>query len=179
MLSGDSRMEIKCNCPISNNPWLVWNAGFREGCVCCFLWYTEGFWYNPSSCIHAKVTAHRTKQIYPTLGSYLTNREEQVLINGATSDSLPVISGVPQGLVLGPLLFLIYIDGITSTLLSNGSKMTLYADDMLLYRHIETPQDPDYQKLQNDINSIVEWVYICFNVSKCKSMLISRKRNPL
>ena len=57
--------------------------------------------------------------------------------------------------------------------------MTLYADDMLLYRCIETPQD--YQKLQNDINSIVEWIsvnHLHFNVSKCKSMLISRKRNP-
>jgi len=59
-------------------------------------------------------------------------------------------------------------------------EMTLYADDMSLYRCIETPQD--YQKLQNDINYIVEWIsvnHLCFNVTKCKSMLISRKRNPL
>jgi len=58
--------------------------------------------------------------------------------------------------------------------------MTLYADDMSLYRCIETPQD--YQKLQNDINYIVEWIsvnHLRFNVTKCKSMLISRKRNPL
>ena len=73
-----------------------------------------------------------------------------------------------------------YIDGVTSTPLSDGSKMTLYADGMLLYRHIETPQG--YQKLQNGINSIVEWIsvnHLHFKVSKCKSMLISRKRNPL
>ena len=79
-----------------------------------------------------------------------------MLVNGATSETLPVISGVHQGSVLGPLLLLIYIDGVTSTPLSDGSKMTLYADDMLLYRYIETPQD--HQMLQDDINSISEWV---------------------
>ena len=112
--------------------------------------------------------------------SYLTNREQKVLVNGATSNSLPVISGVPQGSVLGPLLFLIYIDGVTSAPLSDGSKMTLYADDMLLYRQVESPQD--YQKLQDDIHSISEWVsanHLHLNVSKCKTMLISRKRTGL
>ena len=97
--------------------------------------------------------------------SYLTNREQKVLVNGATSNSLPVISGVPQGSVLGPLLFL--IDGVTSASLSDGSKMTLYADDMLLYRQVESPQD--YQKLQDDIHSISEWVSANhhLNVSLC------------
>ena len=58
--------------------------------------------------------------------------------------------------------------------------MTLYADDMLLYRQVESPQD--YQKLQDDIHSILEWVsanHLHLNVSKCKTMLISRKRTRL
>ena len=58
--------------------------------------------------------------------------------------------------------------------------MTLYADDMLLYRQIESPQD--YQKLQDDIHSISEWVsanHLHLNVRKCKTMLISRKRTRL
>ena len=58
--------------------------------------------------------------------------------------------------------------------------MTLYADDMLLYRQVESPQD--YQKLQDDIHSISEWVsanHLHLNVSKCKSMVISRKRTRL
>ncbi len=56
-----------------------------------------------------------------------------MVINGATSRPSHVLSGVPQGSLLGPLLFLIYIDDISSTNLSTGSSLVLYADDILLY----------------------------------------------
>ena len=77
---------------------------------------------------------------------------------------LPVLSGVPQGSVIGPLLFLIYIIGINDLPLPEGSKVALYADDMLLYRPICCPQD--YVDLQNDIGTITSWVranYLSFN----------------
>ena len=87
-------------------------------------------------------------------------------MNGETSDPVKVIiSGVPQGSVLGPLLFLIYIDDITSLQLSEGTKVSLYADDMLLYKPISS--DNDYVKLQHDITSLVkeEW-----NAIQCNQM---------
>ena len=65
--------------------------------------------------------------------SYLSDRKQQVVVGGSSSNTLPVLSGVPQGSVLGPLLFLLYINGITSITLSSNSHLTLYADDMLLY----------------------------------------------
>ena len=55
-----------------------------------------------------------------------------MIVNGKTSDPVQVISGVPQGSGLGPLLFFIYIDDITSVQLSEGTKLFPYADDMLL-----------------------------------------------
>ncbi len=112
--------------------------------------------------------------------SYLTERQQRVVVGGEFSNNIPVLSGLPQGSVLGPLLFLIYtlmID-ITELQLSCGSVLNLYADDMLLYKAINS--DSDYQSLQNDVNRIQEWVtanHLSLNSSKCKWMLVTRKRN--
>ena len=114
------------------------------------------------------------------LCSYLTNRQQKVVVGGEESGTIPVISGVPQGSVLGPLLFLIYIDGVTRIPLSEGSKLVLYADDMLLYRRISSPED--FNILQNDVDAVNNWVnanHLCFNTTKCKYMLITRKKRPL
>ena len=62
-------------------------------------------------------------------------------MNGETSDPLPGLSRVPQGSVIGPLLFLIYVDGIKATSLSAESDLTLFADNMLLYRPITSIAD--------------------------------------
>ena len=61
---------------------------------------------------------------------YLCNRSQYVVVNGESSTSAPVVSGVPQGSMLGPLFFLIYINDIMEVCLSDGC-MLLYADDIL------------------------------------------------
>ena len=65
---------------------------------------------------------------------------------------MPVISGVSQGSVLGPLLFLIYINNVNDLILSPGSKLVLYADDILLYRPIVSKND--YTLLQRDVDAL-------------------------
>ena len=110
--------------------------------------------------------------------NYLADRHQFVVYGGASSDTTPVVSGVPQGSILGPLLFLIYIDDICKVRLSPGSKLVLYADDILLFRNISCPND--YHLLQADIDMLGSWTTqnkMTFNVTKCKAMHISRKRN--
>ena len=88
-----------------------------------------------------------------------------------------MISGVPQGSVLGPLLFLIYVSDINSVVLSRDSKLALYVDDILLYRVIQSNED--YTALQGDVDALSSWSaskLLAFNPTKCKSVLLSHKR---
>ena len=96
---------------------------------------------------------------------YLLNRKQYVVVQGESSTNTSVVSGVPQGSVLGPLLFLSYISSISQLPLSNGAQMTLYADYLLLIKPIKVAND--YILLQQDITT------------KCKYILGSRKRQPL
>ena len=76
--------------------------------------------------------------------SYLTNRKQHVVVGGESLQD--------QGSVLGPLLFLVYIDDVSNILLSDGSILNLYADDMLLYKSMKSFED--YSHLQLDIGCI-------------------------
>ena len=119
-------------------------------------------------------------QIISWVRNYLTDRKQRVVVGGSSSPEVPVISGVPQGSVLGPLLFLIYIDDVSSVTMTEGSVLNLFADDMLLYKPINTIED--LRQLQLDIDKLNQWVgcnHLQLNPSKCKSMLISRKRRGL
>ena len=80
------------------------------------------------------------------INNYLANRHKGITVNGATSESTHEISGVPQGSILGPLLFLIYIVKVTLSA-AEGSKPVLYAND-ILYHSICTNED--YSALQRD-----------------------------
>ena len=83
--------------------------------------------------------------------SFLTNRTQQVLLEGNMSSSINVTSGVPQGNVLGPLLFLIYINDLPDYI-QNNSTVKLFADDTIIYHPINNQQDSI--ALQEDLHSL-------------------------
>ena len=99
--------------------------------------------------------------------NYLSNRQQYIGVNGKTSTTSQVMSGVPQGSVLGPLLFLMYINDITSVELNDGN-LLLYADDILLYHPIYCLDD--YVHLQQNIDKLYMWSEVNllqFNPAKC------------
>jgi len=98
------------------------------------------------------------------------------VVEGETSTSIPVESGVPQGSVLGPSLFLFYIndmpEGVKST-------VRLFADDTIVY--VTISNDTDAANLQNDLDKLAEWEekwLMKFHLEKCNVLSISKKRNP-
>lgn len=103
---------------------------------------------------------------------YLSNRKHYVSIDGESSPLLPVISGVPQGSVLGPLLFIIYINDIPERILHSSIRM--FADDCKLLKCISSFYD--HLLLQEDLNSIVRWCdewRLKLNASKCVALEFS------
>ena len=96
---------------------------------------------------------------------YLSNRSQSVVVNGVQSNPLTVISGIPQGSVLGPLLFLAYIESVASSV--HHSKVIMYADGIVLYRIIKN--NSDFSLLQEDVTSIryQQSPYSEFSVTYC------------
>ena len=106
---------------------------------------------------------------------FLTERTQSVALEGASSMPCRVTSGVPQGTVLGSLLFLLYVNDLP---LCISSSIRLFADDCLLYRTINDSNDS--LSLQNDLNALSKWErdwQMTFNVGKCHTMCISTGRH--
>ena len=106
------------------------------------------------------------------LRHFLVVHKQRVVIRGSCSDWSYVTSGAPQGTILGPLLFLLYINDITECI---SSTVKLYADDTKIYREINDPII-DCQLLQDDLNNLSDWArkwQLRFNADKCESMRIA------
>lgn len=110
---------------------------------------------------------------------YLKNRIQYVEIGDQRSGCLPVASGVPQGSVLGPLLFLLYINDIVSVVCSSV-QIRLFADDCVLYNEITCPENQ--HDLNHSLFNVFQWCNrwgMALNLDKTVCMRITRKKNPL
>ena len=110
-----------------------------------------------------------TDNVWHWIRAYLINRVQCVSIHGAVSDLLPVTSGVPQGSILGPLLFLIFVNDLPINV--TPSRVLLFADDVKIAFPISCLDNCN--QLQGDITKLLEWSNLWelqFNEKKCRVM---------
>jgi len=111
------------------------------------------------------------------ISDFLTSRTMKVGLRGSFSALLDVLSGVPQGSMIGLLLFLLYVNDIPDWILSS---MQMFADDTKLWRVIRSKMDIDL--LQEDLNSLARWCtkyLLALNPQKCKIMHIGHRNDSV
>ena len=136
-----------------------------------FLDYSKAFDSVPHHRLISKLEAFGVRgNLSLWLSNFLSNRFQRVVLNGHLSSWAQVVSGVPQGSVLGPLLFILYVNDIPDLIESN---VRMFADDTKIYSVIQSFDD--HLRLQSDVDRLLQWSHtwlLRFNIAKCKLMRI-------
>ena len=141
-----------------------------------YLDFSKAFDTVPHKRLLTKLEGYGVKgKVLNWIKDFLTGRTQYVSINNAVSDELPVTSGVPQGSVLGPTLFIYYINDLPEV---TNVPTKIFADDTKSFNEIKTIDDSFH--LQNAIDNMVNWTddwMLYFNNTKCKVLHVG-KNNP-
>ena len=140
--------------------------------------FKKAFDMVPHKRLLGKLESHGVNgKILNWIQEFLVGRSQYVAVNGEKSSSGSVLSGIPQGTVLGPLLFVIYINDILENITSEGF---LFADDTKIFRKITSKEDALH--LQSDIDSLKKWSEVWgmeFNRDKCHVLTLGKFDNIL
>ena len=189
-------------CHLESNKILIENQhGFRQSCSCetqllmfvdellrsmskgkqidvVIMDFSKAFDMVPHNSLLVKLSGYGIQdKTLDWIGSFLSDHSQRVVVEGEQSDPAPVTSGVPQGSVLGPILFLVFINDLPKAI---NSSCRLFADDTIVYREISSPTDS--AALQHDLEALQCWEKrwgMSFNPSKCDTINITRKEDPL
>ncbi|RUM41879.1 MAG: hypothetical protein DSY80_08180 [Desulfocapsa sp.] len=115
-------------------------------------------------------------EVLSWIKAFLCDRRQRVAVRGSFSDWLDVLSGIPQGSVLWPLLFVLYINDLPDNMMS---EVFMFADDTKVFREIK--DDTDRATLQADLEELQTWStkwLLKFHPDKCKTMTITRRKDP-
>jgi hypothetical protein len=126
----------------------------------------------------AKLRAYGIQgSLYKWICSYLSGRFQRVVYKGTSSPWLPITAGVPQGSILGPTLFLLYINDLPAVI---SNKITMFADDTTIHCSVKDFADEDaaIRSLNNDLKAVGSWAsswLISFNMGKSQALTITRR----
>ena len=145
------------------------------GCIhACYLDISKAFDRVDHYILLEKLQKHGiTKDLHTWMGDYLTDRHARVRVDGVMSKKIDATSGVPQGSVLGPVLFLIYMNDLPQL---RTCKMVLFADDIKIWTQIRSRED--CLLLQRDLSALQDWSEenkLPFNFRKCTMLQLGSK----
>ena len=152
-----------------------WTEILDEGsCLdCIYLDFSKAFDTVPHQRLLNKLHNYGIRgKVRTWIENFLENRSQSVKIGNTRSVKANVISGIPQGSILGPILFLIFINDLPEVV---QSTVKLFADDTKIYSRVNS-QD-EHNKLQGDLDNLATWSdtwQLKFNAQKCKSMHLGR-----
>ena len=137
-------------------------------------------WY--AGLLHKLKSCGISGQIFGLISSFLSNRQLRVVLDGKSSKEYPVNAGVPQGSILGPTLFLLYINDLPDDVICD---ITIYADDTTLYSKCDQASDLWRQleltaELESDLRDTVDWGrkwLVDFNAGKTQQVLFDWSKN--
>ena len=134
------------------NDW-AFNLNAKLSIHCVSLDFAKAFDSVPHQRLLLKLKAYGINgSMLKWFSSFVTTRRQRVVINGCASDWSPVSFGVPQGSILGPLLFILYINDLPSAV---SSTMKIFADDVAMYCSVDSPSD--CIAFQHDLDMITDW----------------------
>ena len=174
MVSAEN-VPVKCSCwsPLMTLPpsWI----DIRRPMLLCrqmLLDFAEAFDKVPYHHLLKKLKYYNLdNNVVGWVSSFLTGQTQRVVVDGYTSSEAAVLSGVPEGTVLGILLFLVFINDIIQV---SSSSIHLFADDCLV--HCDICSKSDCSALQSDLENLVQWsktLGMEFDISKCNILSIT------
>ena len=141
-----------------------------------YLDFTKSSDTVPHHRLLAKLQAYGLRgKVLNWISEFIRVRSQEVIVNGAKSETAPVLSGIPKGTVLGPVRFVIYINDILENLSSEG---LLFADDRKVFRKITSQEDA--LNLQFDIKALEDWCkkwLLYFHPDKCHVLSLRKFAN--
>lgn len=141
-----------------------------------YMDFMKAFDTVPHRRLLTKLEAHGVQgKVLGWIQGFLTGRQQWVVVNGARSKTAPVTSGIPQGSVIGPMLFVIYINDLPSVC---SSEVRLFADDTKLFNRSDKPDAASI--LQEDLNRLQQWSddwLLRFHPEKCSVLKLGNKKS--
>ena len=164
-------------CTMLHTAWTNISAGSQTDVI--YTDYSSAFQsVNHRLLLHKlKNSYHISGKAFDWIGSYLSGREQRVVVGGKCSEWVPVRSGTPEGGLLSPLLFACFVNDLPGTL---DIETLMFADDVKIYRRIDSMADVSY--VQAELEKLCSWSKkwgLALNPAKCKVLTLTLRRTPV